>query len=90
MWIEESIKVGIEIGTPHTEVIKLLGETQGTLSGFYGDVCKIDNSEVVVYYEVNKNNDAVVSNVKIIPLKWVYKPYTDKFGRFENEVKKEN
>lgn len=66
---KDSTRIDIEIGTPRTEVIELYGEPQGTLSGFFGDIYKIDNSEVIVYYEVDKNNNPVVSNVKIIPIK---------------------
>ncbi|WP_313346759.1 hypothetical protein [Sedimentibacter sp.] len=46
---KEDIKIDIEIGTPREEVLELLGEPQGTLFGFYGDIYIIDNSEIIVY-----------------------------------------
>ena len=57
--------IDIKIGTPRKEVIELLGEPQGTLSGFYGDIYKMDNSKIIIYYEARVNSDDVVSDVKI-------------------------
>nr|WP_312578010.1 hypothetical protein [Sedimentibacter sp.] len=62
---KETIKTDIKIGTPRNEVIELLGEPQGTLFGNYGDIYIIDNSKVIVYYEVRTNSDAVVKEVKV-------------------------
>ncbi len=62
---KETIKTDIKIGTPRNEVIELLGEPQGTLFGYYGDIYIIDNSKVIVYYEVRTNSDAVVKEVKV-------------------------
>ena len=44
----------IAVGTPIDEVHEILGEPDGMLSGFWGDIYLLDNgNEVIIYYDAN-------------------------------------
>ncbi len=62
---KQATEIDIKIGTTRTEIIEMLGEPIGSLSGFYGEIFEVDGSEIVVYYDVRTDSDAVVSDVKI-------------------------
>lgn len=54
-------------GTPRTEMIKKWGEPKASLFGMFGDIYSFDETNVIVYYTVDENDTALVSEVKTDP-----------------------